>query len=86
MCGHVGRFFSVRLPPKGRSERGAPCSLVEMEVIEKSQQKRFPTTEYSDGGCGLPELTTRQNPNPSILKLFCGFYTVLREKEYSNSH
>ena len=30
---------------------------------------------------GLSELTTRQNPNPSILKLFYGSDTMLREKE-----
>ena len=31
---------------------------------------------------GWPELTTRQNPNPNIILLFYGFYTMLREKEY----
>ena len=41
------------------------CSLAEMEVVEKSHWKKLPMAEYSDGGCGLPELTTRQNPNPS---------------------
>ena len=35
---------------------------------------------------GLLELTTLRNPNPSIFKLFYGFDTMLREKEYSNSH
>ena len=35
---------------------------------------------------GLPELTTRRNPNPSIPKLFYGSDTMLREKEYIDSH
>ena len=35
---------------------------------------------------GLPELTTRRNPNPSILKLFYGSNTMLRENEYIDSH
>ena len=35
---------------------------------------------------GLSELTTRQNPNPDILKLFYGSDTMLRENEYIDSH
>ena len=35
---------------------------------------------------GLSELTTRRNPNPSILKLFYGSDTMLRENEYIDSH
>ena len=35
---------------------------------------------------GLPELTTQRNPNPSILKLFYGSDTMLRENEYIHSH
>ena len=35
---------------------------------------------------GLSELTTWQNPNPSILKLFYGSDTMLRKKEYIDSH
>ena len=34
---------------------------------------------------GLPELTTRRNPNLSILKLFYGSDTMLRENEYIDS-
>ena len=40
------------------------CSSAGMEVAGKSRRKKLPATKYSDGGCGLPELTTRQNPNP----------------------
>ena len=35
---------------------------------------------------GLSELTTRRNPNSSILKLFYGSDTILREKKHINSH
>ena len=35
---------------------------------------------------GLLELTTRRNPNSSILKLFYGSDTMLREKEHIDSH
>ena len=42
--------------------------------------------EYSESNCGFPELTTRRNPNPSILKLFYGSDTMLRKKEYTDSH
>ena len=38
------------------------------------------------GWDGLPELTTWRNSNPSILKLFYGSDTMLREKEYIDSH
>ena len=62
------------------------CSSAEMEVVGKSRRKKLLASEYSDGDCGLLELTTRRNPNPSILKLFYGSNTMLREKEYSNSH
>ena len=34
----------------------------------------------------VSELTTRRNPNPSILKLFYVSDTMWRENEYSDSH
>ena len=58
----MGRYFSARLPPKGRSERGAPVSV----LVNRNggHWKNFPAVGYSDGGSGLPELITRRNPNP----------------------
>ena len=58
------------------------CSSARMEVAEKSYWLQgIPTVAgYSDGGSGLPELITGRNPNPSILKLFYGSDTMLREK------
>ena len=62
------------------------CLSAGMEVVGKSRRKKLPAAGYSDGGCGLPELITRRNLNPSILKLFYGSDTMLREKEYIDSH
>ena len=28
MCGHMGKYFSARLPLEGRSERGAPVGVL----------------------------------------------------------
>ena len=62
------------------------CLSAEMEVAEKSRREKLPTAEYSNGGYGLPKLTTERNPKISILKLFYGFDTMLRENEYTDSH
>ena len=80
----VGRYFQARLPPKGRSERGAPVGVLVGQ--NGGHWKKLLTAEYSNKRCGLPELTTRRNPNPSILKLFYGSDTMLRENEYIDSH
>ena len=80
----MGRYFPTRLPPKGRSERGTPVGV--LVGHNGGHRKKLSAAEYSDNGCGLPELTTQQNPNPSILKLFYGSDTMLRENEYTDSH
>ena len=80
----VGRYFLVRLPSEGRSERGAPVGV--LVGRNGGRRKKLLATWYSDSGCGLPELITRRNPNPSILKLFYGSDTMLRENEYIDSH
>ena len=62
------------------------CSSAINEISGKFRWKMLPAAKYSDGGCGLPRLTTWRNPNPSILKLFYGSDTMLREKEDVDSH
>ena len=80
----MGSYFPERIPLESRSERGAFVGV--LVGRNGGCRKKLPVAEYSDGGCGLLELTTRRNSNPSILKLFYGSNTMLREKEYSNSH
>ena len=80
----VGRYFQAKLPPKGRLERGTPVGV--LVGRNGGHWKKLLTAEYSNNSCGLPELTTRRNPNPSILKLFYGSDTMLRENEYIDSH
>ena len=62
------------------------CLSTGMEVAKKSHRKKLSAVRYSDDSCGLPELITQRNPNPNILKLFYGSDTMLREKEYIDSH
>ena len=83
-CGLVGRYFPTRIPPEGRSERGAFVGV--LVGRNGGRLKKLSAAEYSDDYCRLPELTTRRNPNPSILKLVYGSDTILREKEYIDSH
>ena len=83
-CGHVGRYFPARLPSKGRLESDAPVGV--LVGRNRGRRKKLSAVEYSDGGCGLPELTTWRNPNPIFLKLFYDSDTMLKEKKYTNSH
>ena len=84
MCGCVGRYFPTRLPPEGRSKRGAHVGV--LVGHNGGRRKKLPEARYSDSNCGLSELITRRNPNPSIFKLFYGSDTMLRENEYIDSH
>ena len=78
-----GGIFLTRLPLEGRSERGTPVGVL---VDRNGGCRKILSRKVVDGDCGLPELTTRRNPNPSILKLFYGSDTMLREKECIDSH
>ena len=73
----MGRYFPTRLPLDGRSERDALVGV--LVGWNGDRRKKLRAVEYSDDGCGLPKLTTRRNPNPSILKLFYGSNGVVFE-------
>ena len=57
----VGRYFLTRLPPEGRSERGALVGVLvdQNGGCRKILSKKLSVAEYFDDGCGLLELTTR---------------------------
>ena len=78
----MGRYFLARLAPEGRSERGAPVGV----LVDRNGGPWKISLENLTDGCGLSELITRRNLNPSILKLFYDSDTMLREKEYIDSH
>ena len=59
---HVGRYFPMRLPPEGRSERGAPIGV--LFGRNGGRRKMLPAAKYSESSDdGLAFVRLREDCN-----------------------